>query len=38
MAFKIEDRRKKATPKIGNLIKNKVVTKEQVLDWLRSHL
>ena len=36
MAFKLEDRRKKATPKIGELIKAGLVTKEQVLDWLRS--
>lgn len=36
MAFTLEDRRKKATPKIGELIKSGLVTKEQVLDWLRS--
>jgi 2-oxoisovalerate dehydrogenase E1 component len=36
MAFKLEDRRKKATPKITELIQNKLLTKEQVFDWLRS--
>jgi len=36
MAFSLDDRRKKATPKIGELIKKNLVTKEQVLDWLRS--
>lgn len=36
MGFKIEDTRKKAVPKISSLISKKVVTKEQVLDWLRT--
>lgn len=36
MEFHIEDMRKKATPKIGELIKQKTITLEQVSDWLRS--
>ncbi len=36
MGFKIEDTRKKAVPKISSLISKKVITKEQVLDWLRT--
>ena len=36
MAFTLEDRRKKATPKITELIKKQVLTQPQVLDWLRS--
>lgn len=36
MAFTLEDRRQKATPKITELIQQKHITKEQALDWLRS--
>jgi pyruvate/2-oxoglutarate/acetoin dehydrogenase E1 component/TPP-dependent pyruvate/acetoin dehydrogenase alpha subunit len=36
MEFHIEDTRKKATPKIGELIKQKTITLEQVSDWLQS--
>jgi 2-oxoisovalerate dehydrogenase E1 component len=36
MAFKLEDKRKKAAPKIGDLIKKGAISKEQALDWLRT--
>lgn len=36
MGFKIEDMRKKATPKIATLIKDGVIKKEDALDWLRT--
>ncbi|MDO8301764.1 MAG: thiamine pyrophosphate-dependent dehydrogenase E1 component subunit alpha, partial [Sedimentisphaerales bacterium] len=36
MEFHIEDTRKKAMPKVGELIKKKAITLEQVSDWLRS--
>jgi pyruvate/2-oxoglutarate/acetoin dehydrogenase E1 component/TPP-dependent pyruvate/acetoin dehydrogenase alpha subunit len=36
MEFHIEDTRKKATPKISEIIKQKAITLEQVSDWLRS--
>jgi 2-oxoisovalerate dehydrogenase E1 component len=36
MEFHIEDTRKKALPKIGELIKQKTITLDQVSDWLRS--
>lgn len=36
MAFSLEDRREKPTPKINDLIRQKLITKEQALDWLRS--
>jgi len=36
MSFQIEDVRKKAVPKIGELIKKDIVSLEMVTDWLRS--
>jgi TPP-dependent pyruvate/acetoin dehydrogenase alpha subunit len=36
MAFKLEDKRKKASPKLKDLIKHGTITKEQALDWLRT--
>jgi len=36
MAFTLDDRRKKATPKIAELIKKNIITQEQAIDWLRS--
>lgn len=36
MSYSLEDKRKKATPKIGELIKKGVITQEQVIDWLRT--
>lgn len=36
MAFKLEDTRKKAAPKISELIKKGIIKKEDALDWLRT--
>ncbi|MBE0535698.1 MAG: dehydrogenase [Phycisphaerae bacterium] len=36
MAYSLDDRRKKPTPKIGDLIKKGVVTEAMALDWLRT--
>jgi 2-oxoisovalerate dehydrogenase E1 component len=36
MVFKIDDKRKKPLPSIGNLINDKVLSLSQVKDWLRT--